>query len=408
MASILVVDDSMFERKVLNDMLASLGHNIVGEARNGEQAIEEYTRLKPDLVTMDLTMRGIDGAEAITNIIAADPEARIVVVSSHQERQVILDALERGARHFIIKPLSPEAVSAVLTNVLQQPFDKGKRQQLVGRLKNTFDARGKSLKRHPARILIADDSAIARQMLRDVVTALGHVVVGEATNGTQAFVEYNRLKPDLITMDLTMQGSGGAEAISKIVAAHPAARIIVVSAIESRAGIVDALERGARHFIVKPIRQGKVAAVIENVLNQQPNPQRHLDVTHKLKSGGDMRALVDAEPEYLPPYVISPGNNNLVHVYLNRSLTLTSYQTLMNELEEYWEDSPRLLLDFGSMSKLDQPLLERFNKLVQTIEGNSGKVQAIAHNKEFVDCVTGSEPEITSNRLAEVLSHSEF
>lgn len=406
MANILVVDDSMLERKVLADIMTTLGHDIIGQAKNGEQAIEEYMRLKPDLVTMDLTMGGIDGSEAISQIIAADPDARIVVVSSHQEGQIILDALERGARHFLIKPLSLERVSEILTNMLHQPFDKDKQQELISRIKKNVCAQEKTPKQHLARILIADDSAFARQMLRDIVTALGHVVVSEATNGTQAFVEYTRTKPDLMTIDLTMQGLEGAETISKIIAIHPDARIIVVSAIESRAAIIDALERGARHFIVKPIRQEKVAAAIETVLQQNLNPQKYLDGIRKLKSNEDIQVFAEAAAKYVAPYTIKIQNDHYIHVFIDQTLTSTSCQTLMTELGEYLDDKPRLLLNFGSMSNLDPQLFDQFNKLVQTLEENSGFVRAISNNEDFVNNITNLEFENTPNMLAEVLKYS--
>lgn len=406
MANILIVDDSIMERKVLGDIITALGHTVIGQAKNGEQALAEYLKLKPDLVTMDLTMGISDGAGATSKIIAADPEARIVVVSSHQEKQVILDALERGARHFIIKPVSMKNVSSVITNVLQQAFDKGRHLELISNLKSACSSQEEKPKRHSARILIADDSTFARQMLRDAVTALGHVVVGEATNGAHAFVEYARLKPDLVTMDLTMQGLGGAETISKIIAAYPEARIIVVSAVESRAGIIDALERGARHFILKPIRQEKVAAVIENVLQQKFNLQKQLAGIHKLKSNEDMRAVVDAETEYKAPYAIST-QDNFVHVFIYQSLTLTSCQTLMAELAEYLDDRPRLLLNFGTMSNLESPLFDQFNELVKFIENNFGIVQAISYRQEFVESIASITLEKDANLLAEILRYSD-
>ncbi|SDF19987.1 response regulator [Sporomusa acidovorans] len=405
MANILIVDDSMMERKILGDIITALGHNVIGQAKNGEQAVEEYLKLKPDLVTMDLTMKISDGAEAISKIIAADPQACIVVVSSHQEKQIIGDALERGARHFIIKPVSLQKVSAVISTVLQQPFDKDRHLELISHLKAACNFQEKP-KRHSARILIADDSTFARQMLRDVVIALGHVVVGEATNGAQAFVEYARLKPDLVTMDLTMQGLGGAETISKIMAAYPDARIIVISAIETRAGIIDALERGARHFIVKPICQEKVAAAIENVLQQKFDLQKQLSSIHKLKSNEAMRAIVDAETEYEAPYAIST-QDNFIHVFIYQSLTLTSCQTLMAELSEYLDGRPRLLLNFGTMSKLESPLFDQFNELAKLIENNLGVVQAISYRKEFVESIANKTLGKNANLLAEVLRYSE-
>ncbi|MBP2650574.1 MAG: response regulator [Firmicutes bacterium] len=404
MANILIVDDSMLERNILSDIVTDLGHNVIGQAKDGEQAVEEYIKLKPDLVTMDLTMGGLGGAAASSQIIAADPEARIVVVSSHQEKNVILDALERGCRHYIIKPLSLEAVSTVINNVLQQSFDKAKHHEVISCLKHAYGEREKAAKRHSARILITDDSAFARQSLRDVVTALGHVVVGEATNATQAFVEYARLKPDLITMDLTMQGAGGAEAISRIMAIHPDARIIVVSATESRASIVDALERGARHYIVKPIRQEKVAEVIENVLQQNSDQKKHWD---SLQSQDTVKGLVDVTPECIPPYVISPKDNNFIHLYINQSITFTSFQSLLIELGEYLEDSPNLLLNFGMTSRLDPLLVDMFNKLIQTVKDNTGLVQVISNSQEFMDCIINTQPENASSPLAEILKYSE-
>lgn len=269
MARILIVDDSLVQRKILRKIVLSMGHTVVGEAANGIQAFEAYTRLKPDLVTMDLTMDGHDGAEAIVNIIAEFPEAQIIVVSARRESQVILDALERGARHFLIKPISEEKVKDVVNSVLQQSSDRKSHielrciQQETG--ESIVESRSGStegVKQRVARVLIVDDSAVARKILREIVTGLGHVVVGEAASGSQAFVEYTKLKPDVVTMDLTMQGLGGAEATSKIIATYPKARIIVISAMEELQVVIDALERGARHFIIKPISQDKVAAVL--------------------------------------------------------------------------------------------------------------------------------------------------
>lgn len=117
-----------------------------------------------------------------------------------------------------------------------------------------------------ARVLIVDDSAMARRGIRQIITSLGHEVVGEVSNGSQSFLEYGKLKPDLVTMDLILPGMSGAEATSKIMASYPEARIIVISATEECQVVIDALERGAKHFIIKPVTMEKVAAVLKNVL----------------------------------------------------------------------------------------------------------------------------------------------
>jgi DNA-binding NarL/FixJ family response regulator len=406
MARILIVDDSFVARMCLSNIMIALGHIVVGEAVDGKQAFDEYARLKPDIVTMDLNMDGSDGVQAMSAILAEFPEARIVIVSARQENKIIFDALERGARHFIMKPVSPEKIIVVLNNVLQQTFDKQKHLEFISRLKKTYDSDTSLLaanKHRSARVLIVDDSAVARKILREIITELGHVVVGEAANGAQAFVEYAKLHPDLVTMDLTMEGLGGAEAISKIVAVDSQARIVVISSMEVRLGIIDALERGARHFILKPIRKDKVAIVLNNVLQQEFNLQKHIECLRKMKEREDSLVLVDAAKKMIPPYAISISDKSLLHVFINQSITLTGCQTLFLELEEHLNSMPRVLLDFGTMSSLEEQLLTKINELIEAIENNSGIVKAISNDKRFVDTIAATQIENKANALADIL-----
>lgn len=415
MARILIVDDSFVQRKILGKIVLSLGHTVVGEAANGIQAFEAYTKLNPDLVTMDLTMDGSDGAEAIVNIIATFPEARIIVVSARRESQVILDALERGARHFLIKPVSEEKVKAVVDSVLQQSFDKKRHIELIRIQKEADESSVEScnysiegVKQRAARVLIVDDSAVARKILREIVTELGHVVVGEAANGSQAFVEYTMLKPDVVTMDLTMQGLGGAEAISKIITAYPKARIIVISAMEERRAVIDVLERGARHFIIKPITQEKVAAVLKNVLKQEFDLQRHMERIRKMRISEELSSSVDnGMNKCIPPYAISVQGENLVHVVMNKTLTMTSFQSFLLEIEEYVTDTSRVLFDFGSISSLDQELLVKLDMLITNIRTKTGMVRSISNNKTFVDSIAQAKKENTFTILADTLRYFE-
>ncbi|CQR73072.1 Chemotaxis protein CheY [Sporomusa ovata DSM 2662] len=412
MARILIVDDSFVARMSLSNIMIALGHIVVGEAIDGIQALEEYTKLQPDIVTMDLTMAGSDGIQATAAILAEFPEARIIVVSARQDNRIIVDALEQGARHFIIKPVSQDKVRAVLNNVLQQTFDKQKQLELIRRLKKTYD-NDASLQagnqQRSARVLIVDDSTVARKLLREIITELGHMVVGEAANGTQAFVEYANLHPDLVTMDLTMEGLGGAEVISKIIAVDPQARIVVVSSMEVRRGIIDALERGARHFIVKPIRKETVATVLNNVLQQEFNLQKHIECVRKLKQAEDSLALLENDAKkVVPPYAISIADKSLLHIFINQSITLTSCETLFLELEEHLTDTPlRVLLDFGTMSSLDDQLLTKINELIEAIENNFGIVKGISNDKKFVDRITSTQIENKANALADILNFFE-
>ncbi|MFW5836776.1 MAG: response regulator [Desulfovibrionaceae bacterium] len=115
--SVLVVDDSQLTIKRLAKMLGDLGHSVAGVAHTGEQAVEEYLRLKPDLVSMDITMPDMDGIEATRRIIAADPEAVVIVVTSHGQEQMVMDAIEAGAKGYVLKPVKQDKLAEHLQSV---------------------------------------------------------------------------------------------------------------------------------------------------------------------------------------------------------------------------------------------------------------------------------------------------
>src|SRR3954449_6603745 len=114
----LVVDDSIFARKNLAKMLESFGGEVVGEAGDGCTAITEYERLQPDLVLMDITMPQMEGIEAAERIIRQHPQARVVMVSSVGYQENIVAALQKGARHFVQKPVKADVLYEVIKYVL--------------------------------------------------------------------------------------------------------------------------------------------------------------------------------------------------------------------------------------------------------------------------------------------------
>jgi two-component system, chemotaxis family, chemotaxis protein CheY len=113
-----VVDDSVFARKNLARMIESFGGQVAGEAGDGCTAITEYDRMTPDIVLMDITMPQMEGIEAAERIVRAHPSARIVMVSSVGYQDNIVAALQRGARHFVQKPVKPEVLYEVIKYVL--------------------------------------------------------------------------------------------------------------------------------------------------------------------------------------------------------------------------------------------------------------------------------------------------
>jgi two-component system chemotaxis response regulator CheY len=114
----LIVDDSVFARKSLAKMIESFGGQVIGEAGDGCTAITEYSRTNPDIVLMDITMPQMEGIEAVERIVQEHPDARIVMVSSVGYQDNILAALQKGARHFVQKPVKPDALYEIIRYVL--------------------------------------------------------------------------------------------------------------------------------------------------------------------------------------------------------------------------------------------------------------------------------------------------
>lgn len=118
MARILIVDDSKIVRRNLNTILSKAGHEIIAEAENGMQAYHEYIKYKPDLVTMDIAMPLLDGVRAVKKIITADPDAKIIMVSAIDQKNMVISAIQMGAKHYILKPFDPVKVIAAVNAVL--------------------------------------------------------------------------------------------------------------------------------------------------------------------------------------------------------------------------------------------------------------------------------------------------
>lgn len=116
---ILIVDDAMFMRAMIKDILANTGrYEVVGEAANGQEAVQKFAQLKPDLVTMDIVMPQMDGIEATREIIKQDGKARIVMCSALGQEALVIESIAAGAKDFIVKPFSAEKVLKVIETVL--------------------------------------------------------------------------------------------------------------------------------------------------------------------------------------------------------------------------------------------------------------------------------------------------
>lgn len=112
---VLIVDDSMVMRKMIGDILTKHGFEVVGQAKNGAEAIEVYPKLNPNLVTMDVIMPGEPGVEVVKKIVALDAGARIMMVSGLSQKNLVMQALQNGAVEFIVKPFEEADLVAAAT-----------------------------------------------------------------------------------------------------------------------------------------------------------------------------------------------------------------------------------------------------------------------------------------------------
>lgn len=118
MATVLIVDDSRTSRRMLKEVLSQMGHEVIGEAVNGEDGFIKYKELNPDLVTLDITMPKLDGIEALQLIRKHNPEAKAVMITAAGQRDKMLQAVKYGAAEFITKPYEKEEVEKILNKIL--------------------------------------------------------------------------------------------------------------------------------------------------------------------------------------------------------------------------------------------------------------------------------------------------
>ena len=117
--TVLVCDDAAFMRRLITGYLTGAGHKVIGEAPSGEQAVEKYKELQPDLVTMDIVMPGMSGVDAVKEIVADYPDAKILMCTAIGQDQLVAEAKEAGAKGFVVKPFQAPDFLAAVSEILE-------------------------------------------------------------------------------------------------------------------------------------------------------------------------------------------------------------------------------------------------------------------------------------------------
>jgi len=118
-ATIMIVDDAAFMRMMLKDILTKNGFTVIGEAENGALAVEKYRDLQPNLTIMDITMPEMDGLQAVKEIRKQDSKARIIMCSAMGQQSMVIEAIQSGAKDFVVKPFQAERVVEAVTKALK-------------------------------------------------------------------------------------------------------------------------------------------------------------------------------------------------------------------------------------------------------------------------------------------------
>ena len=118
MARVLVVDDAAFMRKMVSDALAKGGHEVIGQAGNGVEALEQFRELRPDLMTLDITMPEKDGLATLKDLMELDPSAKVIMCSALGQESKVLESIKLGAKDFVVKPFQPDRVIDAVAKAL--------------------------------------------------------------------------------------------------------------------------------------------------------------------------------------------------------------------------------------------------------------------------------------------------
>lgn len=209
MAKIMLVDDSKLVRKKLTDILTRAGHNIVCECERGDDALNAYRTYKPDIVTMDINMPGMNGIDATAEIRKNYPDAKIIIVSANNQEKMILDGIIKGASCFIVKPFSDDHVIRTVNRLAVDIIKEEKKKDLPSPKDLNFDENISGL------ILIIDDSKLVLKMTSDILQKDGHNIITSQT-GKDGIELARTGNPDLIILDVVLPDFDGYDVLKEL------------------------------------------------------------------------------------------------------------------------------------------------------------------------------------------------
>lgn len=240
-----------------------------------------------------------------------------------------------------------------------------------------------------ARILIVDDSSIARRNLSNILTDAGHTVVAEAPNGELAFKEYERHQPDIVTMDISMPMLDGIGAVKKIIKKYPDANIVMISALDQKHMVLSAIQCGAKHYIIKPFTAAKVLSVIDEVLllsekafsdasSAASKPCENMDNANS--------AMEDVDSDVLPFKVENKAGELLIT--LRKNIPADSFNSLDMIVQGFLFINPlKIHLDLQDADHIEDNVINRIVDLAKLAESYGAPFKLSAAKAEILEYI---------------------
>jgi YesN/AraC family two-component response regulator len=228
-----------------------------------------------------------------------------------------------------------------------------------------------------ATILIVDDSILMRRNLRVLLAEAGHEVVAEASNGMEGYREYAKHLPDLVTMDITMPIMSGLDSLKKIIATYPEAKVIMISALDQKSMVFEAIQNGAMHYILKPITLEKMLMTINTVLDL-PQVKRGADSTEEGKLSS-----INKEREKDQPFIIE-NKNGIFIISVYPTLDEMSMSSIKTAMQGFLFIKPLKVVFNFEMESLTDLELKSFTDFIIAIKAADGMVGIVCPNLRLI------------------------
>lgn len=273
---VLIVDDNASMRALLNALLSSQGHEVVGALEEGSGVMDAVRRLSPEVVCLDYELPGRDGLDILREINSAHPEIDVLFITATEGQEIENKAADAGAAGFLRKPFGQKQVIDELQQVAEtrrrasppsQPQDQPQSQPNTVVESPAAQAVAAKIAKSPGArptAVVVDDNSSIRLLLKGLLSELGLNVVGQAANGEEAIRAAKTCQPTVLFLDVNMPILSGLEALPRIIEASPKTSVVMVTGDTSRSIVQQAAGLGARGYVVKPVRP----AYVENFLKQ--------------------------------------------------------------------------------------------------------------------------------------------